>query len=254
MESIFKFYSEGVVLKDKERSSWEIEVSPVETLLGVEGNLSQYKEERQVSQTTLSGQPLRSGKSTDAKITAAWFPGFNSNRATPPDVRQNERVLLFTYGNTQRYFWTSTVLDSKLRRNEHVTYKYGNKKKPLDDWGKDGAWEIDVNTYEKTLHVKTTQSDGESYAYTVKLDAKKGNFYVSDQNGQHFTLDSKGGTFTAKVSDRIILDAPTTLVTGDLVVKKSGLIHGKLNVLSTITAAAKVITKLVITGKCKGCI
>lgn len=251
--SLYTFYSLGIVVEDKERESVKLVVTPTEVLPNAKGKLGDYKIPPKVSQEKLVKGNHTSNKTGDGKLTAVWLAGENSQRTTPPNMRKGERVMIYTYADTQLYFWRAIEIKEDLRRLEDVSYKFGNLSKIGGTWGKDGAWTFRVNTFDKYASFTTTTSDGESFSYEFKIDAKAGTVSVKDNKNQHFTLNTADGTFTAKANNHIILDAPLTTIKGDCKVDKNVKVDGNHSTGGSAKIGGSLHVNGIRTSGCRGC-
>lgn len=230
-QSLYKFYTVGIVTQHKERKSVKIKFAPAEITPDIKGNLSTYKQAPKVSQAKLAKGTHTSQHVADDQMEAIWLQGYNSQRVTPPDVRQGEKVFIYTYGDSMQYFWVSTEIDQTLRRHEHVIWKFGNRTKPLQPWGDDGCWTLEVNTYpnEKMIRLKTGKGDGEKYSFDLSLDIMSGVVSLKDGNKQSVNLNSESGSISAKANNSISLDAPNISLNGECSISKNLNVRGNFS-------------------------
>ena len=90
MLSEMKKFSIGLVCKNKDLSSNFIDVYPIELITEVDGDLEEDEKILNIAKSK--------------SINAEWLP-INTNRVTPPDVRKNETVQIYQYGETDKYYW-----------------------------------------------------------------------------------------------------------------------------------------------------
>lgn len=203
--SMLKIYSIAIVSVDKQPNTDLIKAWPTETLSGASGDANAPKmicdaslEDNQ-SETQLPVSNIR----CENTIEATWLPlGNNGNRITAPDVKANETVLLWRYGDTDRYYWTSLYREPCLRRLEEAVYGYSDLRSPdLTAFDASSSYTTTVSTLNKHITIQTAKSDGEPYAYTLKIDTQRGRVTVTDDQSQGWVLDSTTSTFTLNIKN-----------------------------------------------------
>jgi hypothetical protein len=209
-ESKLKLYSLGIVVQTKPDDTDIIKVVPIEEYSYVDGKLSEHKEEFKADYKDMAGTIKKASAESSVIIEARWFPFAHSNRITSPDVVVNETVIIFSYADTDKYYWTTIYREPKLRRLERVLYAFSNlatgiTKRAFD---KLSSYWYEVSTKDKHIWLKTTKSDGEPFEYDVKIDTRKGYVEVKDDVGNYYVLDSPSNTITINALEKIHLKAP----------------------------------------------
>jgi len=224
--SKLSLFSLGIVVNDKPDDSDFIDVYPVEHLPFADGKVSEFKEEMENNLPDKTGLVNPEKIEQSIVMRAKWIPFGHSNRMTSPDVIKNETVILFKYADTDDYYWSTIFREPGIRRQETVTYMYGNLKTPLVTWNKSSSYWFEVSTKNKNVTLKTTKSDGEPFEYTVNIDTKKGSLSALDDKGQGFILNSSEGVITIKANNKITLDAPSIVNTGNVTNMANETTHG----------------------------
>ena len=235
-----KLYSLGIVTVNKEPDSDWIAVTPCEHIGLQNGLISEQNKQYNVSGQDAKGIPQQFNVESESTLRAKWIPYAHSNRDTAPDVVKNETVLIFTYGDTNEYYWTTLFREPGLRRLERVCYMYGNLASGLLPYDKDSSYWLEVDTINKRVHLHTAMSDGERFEYDIVLDTGNSNLTVTDNAGNEIILDSLQNTLTINTNQSVqvntqeatiqcdtakiqagstaIIDTPETTVTGNLTI------------------------------------
>ena len=210
--SKLRFYSIGIVVKDKESNTSKVEVCPIEHVPDVEGQIS---EDKTISHSSVdrTGQVKTTTLKVKNSVEAKWLPFGLSNRATAPDVKVNETVMLFTYADTQEYYWTTMFQEPLLRRLEHVVYQYNNRSdRPTESTADlDSSYSFTISTRDKYVHFKACSNDGEFTQYDIYLDTREGSLLIDDNTGNNILLHSPSRTLTINTNEKVIVN--TTDVT-----------------------------------------
>ena len=190
-QSAFRIYSKGIVAANKPLRTRVIEVVPIEDMPMLSGELTDHTADFEAKGKDPEGNDSIDLKlKTTASVKAEWYPLGNCNRQTAPDVRRGEEVLLFQFADSDAFFWMEAD-DKGLRRLETITWRISNERddaKPLDH--KNTYW-LHVSTHEKMIHLQTTKSDGEPFAYQLRLDTKNGKLVFQDDDSNSIVFDSK---------------------------------------------------------------
>jgi len=194
--SNFIFYSVGFVAKDKDWDTDIVEVFPVEKIPEEGPDLQEETD------LTDSAPIVKKGTLKDevkdelivlkksATIRAKWLSLGQYNRLTPPDVRKGEQVLIYRYGNSDLFFWTTTFNDLSLRKEEIVRFVFSDKPQLDPEETLEDTYYFEINTKDKILKFHTTDKWKEYTTYDVMLDTKNGKLILNDGKGNSITLDS----------------------------------------------------------------
>ncbi len=198
-------YSYGVSLENKPLNTKDLRVVPMEIVPFIQGEVAENDTEIKVTGVDRFGNNYTASSASTNAVTAEWLP-LGSNRATAPDIRRGERIILFRYKNVDEFFWVVDGRDEHLRRLETVIYRYSNSR----DEGEvtitdDNSWSLTVSTHEKHITLKTTKNDGEPFAYTFQINAKEGIVVLTDNatddGGNYIELNSRDTNIIAKNID-----------------------------------------------------
>lgn len=246
-ESKLRFFSVGIVAKDKERGTDIIDVMPVEHVPHTNGLVTEYKNKMSVNSANLKGVKSMAKVEGQSTMKATWLPFGASNRMSSPDVIENETVVIWRYADTDTYYWTTMFREPLIRRLETVMYAYGDLRDKLVPFTRDSSYWFEVSTHDKYIHLHTSNSDGEPFIYDIKLDTAYGSLTVQDNIGNSLVLDSPENSVTVttnltvalktkhvgiecqdmvvKASQQVVFDTPIVYNTGEEVTALSSTAH-----------------------------
>lgn len=185
-------YSYGIVARNKAPSSFTIEVTPTEDLPMVDGEITDNVTTTSGAGTDSSGASYEAASTQSLTLTAEWLPLGLGNRQTPPDVRIGEQVMIYQFGDADKYYWVTTRTDLSLRRLETVIYAFSA-------YAKEGGYTPDntttyvfgVSSHAKKIWLSTSMANGEPYAYELSFDLENGFFRIVDNIDNQISLDSE---------------------------------------------------------------
>lgn len=204
-----KYYGLGIVVSDKPEDVNEIDVYPVESMPNVDGDLS-VSDNGSLSVKDNAGNNIAVKYNKSNKIPCTWYPNGEQNRVTAPDVCKGDLVEIYTFGDTDKYYWCVHALTQSLRKREKVLYYFSNKGGIGDDSTK--AYFLLIDTRNKKVHFHTDNTDGEACAYDVLLDTAAGSLVVSDSLNNSIALSSTEGKLTITTNEKIILNTKEATV------------------------------------------
>lgn len=199
--SRLQIYSYGIAASNKALNSASLEVTPVEDLPMLDGQISDNVSVTEASGSDGSDTPYQSQVSESSTLTATWLPFGSPNRQTPPDVRRGEPVAIYRFGDADKYYWVSISSDLALRKLETVIFGFSGTPIEGAPPSADNTYLFGVSTHQKRVWMSTTKANGEPYAYNVELDTDNGKFSVADDIGNMFTLDSENHILRTENTD-----------------------------------------------------
>lgn len=219
--SKLRFYSTGIVAENKELSSSFIYATPLEELSSLDGEVT-----AKVDTFTATGKDALEGSftaSVNASVTlkADWLPIAGSNRLTAPDVRRGESVMIYQFGDSDAFFWTTLKQDSRLRRLETVIFAFSATKNEVDKLDSTNSYFLEISTHTKTCTFHTSSANGEPFEYTVQINTAEGSVNIVDDIGNEFILDSAASRVFMKNSSGSVVDInkKSIILTSDSSVK-----------------------------------
>lgn len=189
--SKLEFYSVGIVAKNKDLSSKEIEVTPIEDLPFANGELTDNTNTETTTAKDAGGSSYTSKVNSTNTVKAVWLPIGQPNRLTAPDVRRGENVMLYKYSDHDKYYWVTLTEDTKLRKLETVVYGFSGTTDESSSPNADNMYYLEVSTHRKLIHLHTSKANGELFNYDVQINGAEGFIQVQDNDGNYFTINSK---------------------------------------------------------------
>ena len=209
MEKSKKFYGLGYVVADKAEDSYEIEVYPVEVIPTAEGDLNQ-KDSSSLTIQDSQGNNVSVKYDKSNSIPCTWYPNGEQNRITAPDVCKGDIVEIYTFGETDEYFWCVYSHNQALRKREKVLYYFSNKAGTGGDSTQ--GYFLLIDTINKTVHFHTANNDGEACGYDLLFNTKEGQMAISDTLNNTIVLDSVNGQLNITTNEKIILNTKEATV------------------------------------------
>lgn len=134
-------------------------------------------------------------------VKAVWINN-NSNRVTPPNVRPGEKVEIWTYGDSDKYYWKTMGSELDLRGLEHVKYVYKNTDETVavDD---SNSYTYTISTLNKLVVLNTSANNGELTSYNIGLDTMNGTYQILDGRDNHIKLLSGDDRLDVNVNNAV---------------------------------------------------
>lgn len=218
-------FSYGVVAANKLLPSKEIQVTPMEQLSMVNGELTDNLSTINNKGFDADGASFETTIKQAATLTARWLP-FSSNRKTAPDVRRGEKVCIWRYADADKYYWSELEYEGKFRKLETVIWAFSGTKDEDANEGEDNTYFLEISTHTKQVRFHTSQADGEPYGYDFVLNTKDGVFQFMDTIENIIYLDSAAKRMLMKNADGtfINLDGKDLLINveGDMTTNVKG--------------------------------
>ena len=217
-KSKFAIKSIGRAAANIDDATTILEVISVEDAGYSDGEITDGREKLEAQGVDQDGTVWNVAIETSNTIKAEWLP-FNTNRFTVPNVRRGERVLLWQYGDNDKYYWTTMGLDDHLRRLETATFVFSNTKdESVKKLSPKNSYYFEVSTHTKQMTIGTSNSDGEKHTYVAQINTKDSlltltddidNFIQIDSNNNAITLHNGAGTMIQLKGDTINITAKT---------------------------------------------
>lgn len=215
--SAFQFYSKGIASEDLKldgSSTGYLQVFPEEhhSSADIEITSEESKVEKSNIKTT-SGKNMGSKLENGYSLKAKWLNMGSPNRVTPPFVKKGEAVMIYKFGESDLYYWSTMFTEMDIRKKEAVLNVYANTDEHGKTTNKDNSYWTLMDTVKKKAQVHTAKNDGEIAGYDVILDGAKGLASIVDTEGNKFILNSKTGTLDIKLK-RLNLNVDEVNITG----------------------------------------
>lgn len=184
-------YGIGIVAVNKALNSNQIEVTPIEDLTMLDGEITDNVDTYSAAATNSEGENYDVEAKTSVTINATWLPVGQSNRMTSPDVRRGEQVMLYRFADSDMYYWNTLRNDLRFRKLETVVFGISATKKEDATPNESNTYVFEVSTHKKFIRLHTSQDDKEPFGYDIKLDTGNGVFTFEDTIGNKITLTSE---------------------------------------------------------------
>lgn len=214
--SKFNIYSLGVLAANKPLNSKIIEVIAYEHITSLSGEVNDDVNSFETKGAAADGSNYESKLKTTKSISAQWLPVGGTNRITPPDLRRGAMVILYQYGDTDKYYWTAAD-DFNKRKLETVIWGFSNTRDENEDATPQSMYFVEVSTHKKIMHIHTSDNDGEVCTYDIQINGKEGHFVIQDGIGNYIKLSSANKQFHIESADGSFFD-----LTGDVLHIKLG--------------------------------
>ena len=189
MMSQMRFFSLGIVLKDKPKTSDFIDVWPAEQHPYVDGDLS---------------------KAQGVTLKAKWMRADNTQRVTSPDVCAKESVHIYRYADTDQYFWLPGAYEPGLRKKETIVWVVSNnpdQSSPTKAPDIGNQFFIKVSSDDKTFHIHTPTNDGEKVGMDIVGDWDKGIFTYRDTKSNVIECNGETDRITVSAQKEVVIKA-----------------------------------------------
>ena len=188
--SSFVLYGLGRAANNKALNSRELEITPIEQLSMLDGELVSLPFDSEVSGERADGSSYTSKVMLNAALTAMWLP-LGTHRRMPPDIRRGERVFIYRYADTDQYYWKETGWDDHLRRLETVHLRISatpEQDADMDD--PSNYYHLAISSHDKLIHLETSRANGEVAKYALQFNLAEGVVALSDDHGNFCQLES----------------------------------------------------------------
>lgn len=188
--SKIRFYSLGIVGENKKLSSKEVEVTPIEEMPMLDGEIAPVATDYKAKAVDKLGSSYETTVQTTTTLKAKWLPIGAANRISAPDVRRGEYVILYKFGDTDQYFWSTLNEDIKLRKLETVIYAFSGTTNEASEINDKTYYFIEISTHKRLITLHTSKDNGEPFGYDIQLDTGNGKLVITDDAGNYVMLDS----------------------------------------------------------------
>lgn len=189
--SKMRWYSMGIVAENKKLGSMDVEVTPTEELTMLDGEVTTHSDDYKASAQDTLGRNYESSVKAQATVTASWLRFGDANRMTSPDVRRGEAVMLYQFGDANKFYWMTIKQDAALRRLETVVYAISANPTEGAPMNAENTYFFEWSSHRKSITLSTSKANGEPFAYRLQLNTGDGILQMADDVGNYQTFDSK---------------------------------------------------------------
>ena len=216
------FFKPGTVLDNSLRDDYSkdgryVEIVPMEWLPSATATVTKTQTNYIVKGVDKNGTEYSASVLESMTIPARWMP-HGSNRVTAPDVRIGERVEIWQFGSTDRYYWTEIGMDDTLRKLETVVWAISATTDESDQaLDVDNTYYLSMSSQDKKITLSTSAVNGEPYRYNFEFDTEIGTVTLKDTDNNSFVFDTsktsikflnREGTFTDINLKDYLVNAP----------------------------------------------
>lgn len=159
-----------------------------------------------VSLKNATGTSSDSSENVANHIVAEWFG--ESNRAYAPNVVAGEQVVVYQFGNADKYYWCAIGRDRELRKTERLRFEVGNTTSLNEEKTDKNTYFWELSSLDQHFLLRLSRNTGEAFAYTFKIDAKNGMVVLTDDTSVQ-TAKSDGAS---SPSNSIMLDSAKKII------------------------------------------
>lgn len=214
--SKFVQHSIGIVAVNKPLKTDVVEVTPVEYLTMIDGEINDHFEEINLKSKNFDDTNYETGTKQSTTLKCRWLPN-SSNRVTSPDVRRGEQVMIWRFGDSDKFYWSSLEYEKKLRKLETIVFGISATKDEDDIGTPDSMYYLEVSSHRKLIHFHTSKANDEPFGYDLQLNTEKGYLLLTDDVGNLVNIDSEKTYIEITNADKatvqldkknILIDAP----------------------------------------------
>ena len=202
--SLWRFYAFGHAIEDRSKNSRMLKVFLSEINPLADGELGFEGTEVDSEGTDLNNAKTNATLRSENSIDCDWVP-LSSNRPTPPDVVKGEPVLVYRYGDDNKYYWKETGLREELRKLETAVFRFAANPEGANN-DPNNYYFFEISTDRKLVTFQTSKANGEPFAVTVQFDMDKGTFHLSDDTGNQMEADFAKKHFAIENADGSVID------------------------------------------------
>lgn len=203
--SMLHKHSQGIVAVNKPLDTDIVEITPIEDLNMIDGDITDNLEKKEKKGKDYYGGSFESSVDMSITIKARWLPLGGSNRLTPPDVRRGEEVMIYRFGDSEQFYWTTLEYARKLRKLETVVLGISATKDEGAEGTPENMYYIEFSTHKKLIHMHTSKANDEPFMYDIQLNTEEGYLLITDDIGNLINLDSKNVRIELTNSDKTTL-------------------------------------------------
>lgn len=210
--SMFKLISVGIVAEDKRPLTSKNKINHIVKVFATElqpesllAGKTILKEQTDIEDS--KGNKTSINVTKNDVFSARWLGLGSTNRITSPDVKKNEKVLIYQYADTDDYYWETIGNEIYNRGKERVIYLFSNNDDINTPADLTNSYYGKISTLDKRLEIVTNANDGELTNYSISLDTKKGIFEFIDGKNNFIKINSALGDLDINMNNNINVTA-----------------------------------------------
>jgi len=167
----------------------ELEVYCPELLPLYDGFPDPVDDKRVIALKDANGKPVSGTVVLRPTIKAKYLGGDTNHHI--PDIHKGEQLLIHNYAGSEEFYWTPMGRDDDIRKFEHRRIYVADIAKTIKKLDGSNTYYFELDTRgDKHVVISTAKSDGEEFAYLIKIDAKANTVTIEDDSGNKIFLDS----------------------------------------------------------------
>lgn len=190
--SQFQPFAVGIAAENKELRSKILKVVPHEHLPFLDGELKENPTPLGFKGVDADGNAYEGQVFADNVVEAEWWQEGGAG-ISAPDVRRGERIILYRFGDADKYYWRPWG-DNHLRRLETKIFAISaTQDESTTALTPENSYFLELSSHTKRITLQTSQANGESVSYFLRLDMGTGEITLDDNVGNSFYLKSLEG-------------------------------------------------------------
>lgn len=217
--SLLQIWSIGTVAANKPLDTTIIDVTPDEEVPFLDGEINADKTTSAVKSQDQDGKEYQVSMVSSNAIKAEWLPLGEANRKTAPDVRRGATVVIYRFGDTEKYYWTTMKADLHLRKLETVIWAFSGTKDEGAGVTTETTYFLELSTHKGQVTFHTSKANGEPFSYTIQINTKEGfikfqddakNFFIIDSSEKQIAMHNGDGSYIDVNKKDITINAVNT--------------------------------------------
>lgn len=187
----------GIVASTKQTNTDEILVDIRVQSPMADGRSVAQTESRQETSLNANGEMETSTTLVSNVVPAKWNSMGETNRLTPPDVREGSKVSCYQVSGQNQIYWTTHGFGAESHRLETIVWGYQaaptlDQNTPFDI---NNFYTVTVDTRSGFFAMRTAQANKEKQAMEVRVDGGQGRVDIRGSNNSTFSFDDDGSKF-----------------------------------------------------------
>lgn len=204
--SKLRVVSLGLVAENKALDKFTVEILLQEYNPMASGDATANADTEVAKGVNKEGVAYETSADVTSTVSATWLALGCPNRRTAPDVRRGDRVVVYQFADSDKYYWATYSQDINMRRLETVVWGFSGTKDEDAEPTKDNSYYFEISTHNGVVAFHTSAANGEITTFDVQLNTKDGILQIFDGFGNRFILDSTKARMTIVNSEDSYID------------------------------------------------
>ena len=194
--SVIENLGMGKVAATKETNTGQIMVYLPGKFPLADGKVEANAEQSQKQSVDAQGNTVNSDILISNAVPAHWKPMGDSNRVSPPDVREGSEVSIYQIKGQKKFYWTTWGVNAKTMRLETVIYGWSgspeateNITEEEEDFNLDNFYTLMISTHTGKTTFRTSQKNGEKTIFEIMVDSMAGRVMVGGKEKNYLVFD-----------------------------------------------------------------